>query len=615
MAYVERLQVEAEGFLAGLDITFQPGLNVIIGARGTGKTSIVELLRYALGAGSFSEEVALRGHQQAVAILDGGAVTVTIANGDERYTLTRSASGQITRSAPSEVACTVLAQNEIESVGAKASGRLHLIDRFRRSRLADDRELNRLRLSLQSLTVELAGVIAEGRNLIESISALQGVTAELEKANTIQSELLGASQASVEQQAELERLQNAGQIIANRESTLASDSAATERLRLTVQRLIAGLPGALSDWPGSAGPDPLEPQRQRLNAVRSLLNQVENELADIQLHVRGAQGETEDLRTAVDNQSRHLRQTLENTTAGISRAARAVAELEERHGQLQALQATRDSRRTQYARLAEDRDALFGELDSVLEDVFRDRQQIVDELNATLGPNIRLRLTKSDEVGDYQTAIIAGLRGSGLHYNQLAPNIARSASPRELVTWVETGDASAMGSAIGVADDRSRAIINALQGNGTATIAAAVTDDGVAIELLDGLEYKPTGRLSIGQRCTVVLPILLSHRGDPLVMDQPEDHLDNAFVASTLVPALRQRGPSDQFIITSHNANIPVLGDAERVIVMDSDGERGYARHQGPLDSDEIVSAVSQILEGGTEAFATRAKFYGAKGA
>ena len=113
MAHIERLQVEAEGFLANLDVTFQPGLNAIIGARGTGKTSIVELIRYALGAGSFSDEVLRRGTQQAVAILDGGAVTVTLVDGDERLAITRSASGQVTRSAPGDLTCTVLAQNQI----------------------------------------------------------------------------------------------------------------------------------------------------------------------------------------------------------------------------------------------------------------------------------------------------------------------------------------------------------------------------------------------------------------------------------------------------------------------------------------------------------------------
>lgn len=611
MAHIERLQVEAEGFLAGLDVTFGPGLNVIIGARGTGKTSIVELIRYALEASAFSDEVSMRGSQQAVAILDGGAVTVTVADGNERFTVTRSASGQVTRSAPGDVSCTVLAQNEIESVGAKASGRLHLIDRFRVDRAADERKLNNVRLTLQSLTTEVASVISDGRSLNESIASLEGVTEELEKANAVQTSLLSASAASVEQQAELERLQRAGQLIAIRESTLAGDSTAVERFRLSIQRLASEVPTILSDWPGGGGPDPLQEYRAHLNDIRSALMRIEGDLAAIQLHVRTSQSATEDLRSTVDHQSRQLRQHLENATSGISRAARAVAELEERQGQLHALRSTRDARREQYVRLAGERDALFAELDSDLERIFRDRQRVVDQLNSELSPNIRIRLTKSEEVSGYESAIVAGLRGSGLHYNQLAPAIARSISPLELVSWVETSDVSSLSLALEISVERARAIADSLQEGGTAGVVSAVTDDGVEIELLDGTEYKPTGRLSIGQRCTVVLPILLRHRGDPLIMDQPEDHLDNAFVASTLVPSLRQRGESDQYIVTTHNANIPVLGEAQRVVVMDSDGERGFARHQGPLDDPETVDAVTSILEGGAAAFARRARFYG----
>lgn len=614
MAHIERLQVEAEGFLANLDVTFQPGLNAIIGARGTGKTSIVELIRYALGAGSFSEEVLRRGTQQAVAILDGGAVTVTIVDGDQRFAITRSASGQVTRSVPDDVTCTVLAQNEVESVGAKASGRLHLIDRFRPDRSADERDLNALRRSLQSITAEIASVIAEGRSLNEQIDALRGVAEQLQQATAVQKSLLNDSATSKEQQAELERLQKASQIIAMRESTLASDSVSVDSFRSSVQRLTAEVPHLLADWPTEAGPDPLEEQRARLTGLRALLVDVEMDLAEIEERVRSSQAETEELRATVDVHSRQLRQSLENTTTGISRAARAVAELEERYGQLQALRSTRDVRRDHYVRRATERDEIFGRLDSKMERIFRERQAIVDELNRELGPSIRIRLTKSAEVSAYQAAIVAGLRGSGLHYNQLAPVIASSVSPLELVSWVETGNAAKLATSLGISEDRARSIVEALQTEGTASIVAAVTDDGAEIELLDGVEYKPTGRLSIGQRCTVVLPILLRHRGDPLVMDQPEDHLDNAFIASTLVPALRQRGPFDQYIVTTHNANIPVLGEAQQVIVMDSDGERGFARHQGKLDDPETVSSVSSILEGGLEAFARRAKFYGSQG-
>ena len=112
----------------------------------------------------------------------------------------------------------------------------------------------------------------------------------------------------------------------------------------------------------------------------------------------------------------------------------------------------------------------------------------------------------------------------------------------------------------------------------------------------------------------MVLPILLALPGETLIVDQPEDHLDNAFIASTLISAIRDRDSLAQTIFSSHNANIPVLGDAERVVVMESDGESGQVIANAGLEDSGIVLAISNLLEGGAEAFAKRATFYSATG-
>ena len=68
----------------------------------------------------------------------------------------------------------------------------------------------------------------------------------------------------------------------------------------------------------------------------------------------------------------------------------------------------------------------------------------------------------------------------------------------------------------------------------------------------------------MGQRCTVVLPLLLAEPRESILLDQPEDHLDNAFIVDTLVTAIRERSRNGQALVATHNANIPVLGGAER---------------------------------------------------
>jgi hypothetical protein len=102
----------------------------------------------------------------------------------------------------------------------------------------------------------------------------------------------------------------------------------------------------------------------------------------------------------------------------------------------------------------------------------------------------------------------------------------------------------------------------------------------------------------------------LSHHARTLIVDQPEDHLDNAYVAGTLVQAIVKRRADSQLLFATHNANIPVLGNASRVFVLGSDGRRGFIKRCGPLDDPGIVEDISSLMEGGREAFAKRAAFY-----
>ena len=128
---------------------------------------------------------------------------------------------------------------------------------------------------------------------------------------------------------------------------------------------------------------------------------------------------------------------------------------------------------------------------------------------------------------------------------------------------MESNGVQAITEAVEITTERAMNVIAYLESCNLSDVIAAPVDDAVELSLLDGVDYKESDNLSIGQRCTVVLPVLLSGHGELLIIDQPEDHLDNAFITDTLVERLRERQPGDQFILASHNANIPVLGEAE----------------------------------------------------
>jgi DNA repair ATPase RecN/ABC-type dipeptide/oligopeptide/nickel transport system ATPase subunit len=133
-------------------------------------------------------------------------------------------------------------------------------------------------------------------------------------------------------------------------------------------------------------------------------------------------------------------------------------------------------------------------------------------------------------------------------------------------------------------------------------------DDEESILLND----RPVGELSPGQRSSAMLPLIALAETTPLVIDQPEDNLDNRLVGQVLTDILGALKEQRQTIVCTHNPNIVVSGDAEQVAVLEalSDRKATVLRH-GSIDNDDIVQSVIEIMEGGEEAFRVRQQRYG----
>ena len=123
--------------------------------------------------------------------------------------------------------------------------------------------------------------------------------------------------------------------------------------------------------------------------------------------------------------------------------------------------------------------------------------------------------------------------------------------------------------------------------------------------------------LSTGQKATAVLLLLLLESDAPLIVDQPEDDLDNRFITEGVVPRMREEKRRRQFVFSTHNANIPVLGDAELILGLAASGEAEGGKaiiapeHMGSIDTRPVRELVEEILEGGKTAFETRRLKYG----
>ena len=111
---------------------------------------------------------------------------------------------------------------------------------------------------------------------------------------------------------------------------------------------------------------------------------------------------------------------------------------------------------------------------------------------------------------------------------------------------------------------------------------------------------------SAGQKAAAILAFLLSHGNEPLVMDQPEDDLDNALIYDLIVQQIHENKNRRQLVVATHNPNIVVNGNSELVHVLKFENGEVQMTRQGMLDDNDIRDSICTILEGGRQAFDMR---------
>ena len=122
---------------------------------------------------------------------------------------------------------------------------------------------------------------------------------------------------------------------------------------------------------------------------------------------------------------------------------------------------------------------------------------------------------------------------------------------------------------------------------------------------------KPLKEHSLGQRASALILFLLSQKeNDILIIDQPEDDLDNQTIYEDVISEIKRLKGQMQFIFATHNANIPVLGDSEMLIACQHVPETEIKIETGSIDCQNIQKKIIKIMEGGEEAFAIRKKVY-----
>lgn len=605
--YISRVRVEG-GFLDGIDIEFSSGFNTIIGARGTGKSSIVELIRYCFNIQGHSTESNQKSISHAKSVLGDGQVTVYLSNEEDTYTYTRnfvSESFDSTATWLNKASIPhIFSQTEIENIGLTSQGRLKLIDGF----LFDLHDMSQSENSkiaiVHSYSAEIIALRASIDECEDKLLAIPNIKQEISEIAEKESEIAQSSLIAESKNSELKSLEE--QYI-----KLYDEIKSHQDSELNLLKLVQTLDTFLEQEKNL--PNIFEED----NTVTEQLKSISKNIFEAQNVLKAILEKNKDYMKSmkidldeITKKGINLRTEFDQIQKGAGEVARKRQHLYQLFFELESIQKINIEKESRLLELQIKRNSAIDSLRDLRQKRSKLRMEKCIELSQILKPRIKVSLEIESQLDEYQQVLINSLKGSSIKYNEIVPVICESVPPLVLLNIIENNDVDTFTLFVSISKDRAIKVINALK-NSLDKIATVLLDDEVKLELLDGSEYKEFYNLSTGQRCTVILPIILEHIDNTLIIDQPEDHIDNAFIVDTLVSSIVRRSGKGQVIVTTHNANLPVLGNAQRVIHLNSDGTRGFVVTDGELEEKAIINAISNVMEGGKEAFLRRADFYG----
>jgi len=620
---IERVTVR-RGYLEDLEIDLSPNLNAVVGGRGTGKSTLIEAIRYALQLTPTNKDAA-RVH---AGIIDANfakekagieLVITSFQQNSERYVVTRyhgepakvlDEHGTVLKLAPKDVLprVEVYGQNELLAIVQDDRAKAALLGRF----LPDDSEV---RHEIR----EFEGGLRQNRDQIDTIEGkVADATTRLDQLPALLDREKSFKKLGLEKQ--LEQIKGreterayvtaAGEVIDSFDQAAADFVAAVEEIEIP-------------DGPPEATILTPEKRNDVTEAVAEAKKAVDDAAQAALQGLAAARARFDAGKTAFDeaiaaaehafyasvNKLPAMKgKSVSQLTADYKKVSGEIAKLTPLGGQKAALEA-------KLVELGQERANLLERLAKARSKRWTALGKAVKDLNKRLEGQIRV---------DFEPARIREPLKSFLldcHLDGIGD---------KRLSWIDAAETLSIPDLIAALREGSDALharfkkagMQKQAADAMASLPPAKVRELEELELSERLElllnvardgenFREVGRLSTGQQCTAILHLLLLDNPDPLIIDQPEDNLDNAFIADHIVSELRANKTKRQFIFATHNANIPVFGDAEWIGVLHEEDGRAKLQASGSIDAPEVKELAANILEGGKEAFTRRREKYG----
>src|SRR3989344_5052837 len=621
-AKIESMTISG-GFLDGQTLTFNPSMNSIIGGTGTGKSLIVEFLRFAFDRKP--QQTLFSDHREKLEkqLRINGDVHVAFkdASGDQ-YELVRKYDNPRNPYA-SAIVCTnkttgddfkgdvssifpllIYSQNEILEITRDPKAQLTLLDNFRdfeshRNNVAKNAQdlgnLDRKLFQAAEDSANLESFVKQQATVDEKLKKLKRKLGSGTKKGTADQYLkLADEKTAIEMQIESydTLLEKVDETIADFESATPTAKKAPKELQDIIE---ADVSGNYVDIVAS-----LKDHRQKIVAAKRK--------STVSLATWGKTNKFSQLERKYNGE---IKQQEKKETFETGRK-KLVADKKELDMQVENAK----SAATQYTELRAQRSALLGQLSTAKSTYFTERSAQAKLITDKSAGRLRLTVQQGDNKAVYIQSLKKLKIGSQADKKEIE-DIVSLISPVDLVEMVLDKDAKKLAKIANLTDQKAERIINELYDSENLQETLALQYEGypedrvdIAYQKKDG-QYYPLSELSMGQKADALVMIALGDGGMPVIIDQPEDALDVPSIWLDICSKLRVDKHSRQFIFTTHNSSISVSSDSDQYIVLEADGIKGKVARSGSIDQQKIKDDVVDHLEGGYGSYGLKRKKYG----
>lgn len=625
-SHIESLKVTG-GYLDGVHIEFSEHLNAVIGGRGTGKSTLLECIRYALQLKPIGKN-AQRQHDEIIKENLGKSkarvelvIRSSKMNG-KRFTVARrygeSASvkdenGNISAFTPFDLlpGLEVYGQNEIYEIAQDKASQRQLLSRF----LERDQHDSDARIR------ETLSKLAENRKkLLEAQHNVASIEDEVARLPKLEEQLGQFKTLSLEEKLKIVPLLETEKRLRKRaiEEEGPNLDKAFQAVRDSLPDTAFLSEAAIAHLPHA---ETLRKMRGSLDGLhrdaQALLDQWQTRYAEVEASLTEID---KALKSGIDQEESALEKTFKDLPAFEGKSGNQIGvefqNLLKEIEKIRPKQVLVTNRKKVVTELNLQREATLAELSSLRAERSSQFERSLKRLNKRLFGKLKLTVKPEADrepiLQFFSLCKLENVAAARLAWIKEADDF----SPVKLAELVRQGADALRNSDWNIPPSAADAL-SRLTSEQILQLQELELPDSILIELNtahEGAEnLRPLDKLSTGQQCTAILHLLLLQNLDPLLIDQPEDNLDNAFIADRIVAELRSAKIARQFIFATHNANIPVFGDAEWIGVFDVQEGQAYlpAESQGAIDVPLVRDKAAKILEGGKMAFNQRKAKYG----